>query len=58
MKKKHIQTIYVRFKSQISNINSSKSYSKTVLLPQTKFPLRLENKKLIQRDLAINNVSS
>lgn len=34
-----------------------KSYTKTVLLPQTKFPLRLENKKLVERDVLMNNVS-
>lgn len=33
-----------------------KSYSHTVILPKTDFPLRLENKKLIERDSNINEV--
>ncbi|KAK4876897.1 hypothetical protein RN001_009403 [Aquatica leii] len=38
------------------NLNKSK-FTNTVLLPQTKFPLRLEKKKLIERDKYINNLS-
>ncbi|XP_022911391.2 isoleucine--tRNA ligase, mitochondrial isoform X1 [Onthophagus taurus] len=33
-------------------------YSHTVLLPKTKFPLRIEGKKLVDRDNAINKSSS
>lgn len=31
-------------------------YTNTILLPQTTLPLRLDNKKLIDRDSALNNV--
>ncbi|XP_018570506.1 isoleucine--tRNA ligase, mitochondrial [Anoplophora glabripennis] len=32
------------------NVSKNKIYSSTVLLPKTNFPLRLENKKLVERD--------
>ncbi|KAJ8925130.1 hypothetical protein NQ315_001312 [Exocentrus adspersus] len=35
----------------------NKLYSNTVLLPKTKFPLRLENKKLIERDKLVYNAA-
>lgn len=34
----------------------NKLYSKTVLLPKTAFPLRLDSKKLVERDENINSV--
>lgn len=34
-----------------------KLYSKTVLLPQTTLPLRLDKEKLKERDALLNNVS-
>lgn len=39
------------------NVPKNKLYSSTVLLPKTKFPLRLENKKIIERNEYIYNVS-
>lgn len=39
-----------------TKINKNKLYSSTILLPHTKFPLRLENKKLVERDKNINEV--
>ncbi|CAH1156158.1 unnamed protein product [Phaedon cochleariae] len=35
----------------------NKLYSNTIFLPKTKFPLRLENKKLVDRDETIHNVA-
>lgn len=36
---------------------NKKSYTNTILLPKTTFPLRLENQKLVERDEYIYNVS-
>ncbi|KAF2884619.1 hypothetical protein ILUMI_21555 [Ignelater luminosus] len=36
--------------------SKKKSYSHTVLLPQTKLPLRLDGNKLVERDKAITNL--
>lgn len=46
-------------KAKFSTIsaNKKKIYSDTILLPQTKFLLRLNNKQVLERDLNINNVS-
>ncbi|KAF5277479.1 hypothetical protein FQR65_LT03816 [Abscondita terminalis] len=44
-----------RFYSNNSVVKSK--FTSTVLLPQTKFPLRLEKKKLIERDKCLNNLS-
>lgn len=41
-----------------TKIPNNKIYSSTVILPKTKFPLRLENDKLINRDKYIYNVSN
>lgn len=38
-------------------VSKKKSYSNTVLLPQTKLPLHLDGRKLVERDKAITNVS-
>lgn len=38
-------------------INKKKLYSNTVLLPKTKFPLRLDKKQIAERDSRINNVN-
>lgn len=34
----------------------SKKYTNTILLPKTKFPLRLDGKKKVQRELEIQKV--
>lgn len=39
-------------------INKNKLYSSTIILPQTKFPLRLNNKQIVERDQKINSVSN
>lgn len=33
-----------------------KLFSNTIILPKTKFPLRLDSKSIVERDLLINNV--
>lgn len=40
------------------NVTKNKLYSHTLLLPKTKFPLRLESKKLRERDEYIYNVTT
>lgn len=40
-----------------TKVATKSKYSNTVFLPKTKFPLRLENKKLIERDEYITKVS-
>lgn len=47
--------ISLRFYCKVTNKNN-KLYSNTILLPQTKFPLKLENNKLLERDIHINEV--
>ncbi|KAK5642697.1 hypothetical protein RI129_008864 [Pyrocoelia pectoralis] len=48
---------FQKFTRTYSNVPKTK-YTNTVLLPQTKLPLRLDKKKLIERDKSINNLSS
>lgn len=49
--------LLVQSRRYCTKINKNKLYSSTILLPHTKFPLRLENKKLVERDKNINEVS-
>ncbi|XP_044269730.1 isoleucine--tRNA ligase, mitochondrial isoform X2 [Tribolium madens] len=50
--KKHINVCYYCTQSE-----KKKVYSDTIFLPKTKFPLRLENKKLLERDEKITTVA-
>ncbi|CAH0545878.1 unnamed protein product [Brassicogethes aeneus] len=50
---KQIQKLYYS-----TDKSSKKVYTSTVLLPKTDFPLRLENKKLLDRDENINKVAN
>lgn len=47
---------FARFSTKVNADNLR--YSNTILLPKTKLPLRLENKKLVQRDKSLSNVST
>jgi hypothetical protein len=38
--------------------SKNKVYSSTIFLPKTKFPLRLDSKKLLERDEQVASVSS
>lgn len=43
-------------KFSTKTLNKQQLFSSTVILPKTKFPLRLDSKAIIQRDETINNV--
>ncbi|RZC33056.1 isoleucine--tRNA ligase, mitochondrial, partial [Asbolus verrucosus] len=56
--------LILRQKNKVSSLsyctengNKKKVYSNTLFLPKTKFPLRLENKKLIERDEQITSIA-
>lgn len=42
--------------SNASVVDKKKLYSNTIILPQTKFPLRLNSKAAEERDTTLNNV--
>uniref|UniRef100_A0A1Y1KIA5 Aminoacyl-tRNA synthetase class Ia domain-containing protein n=1 Tax=Photinus pyralis TaxID=7054 RepID=A0A1Y1KIA5_PHOPY len=48
---------YARTYSTAKSVQKGK-YTKTILLPQTKFPLRLDKNKVVERDKRINNLSA
>lgn len=47
---------YANFVCYCTKAEKKLSYSNTLFLPKTKFPLRLTNKKLVERDEQIYSV--
>lgn len=55
--KKHVNVCKIsRCYSNASVVDKKKLYSNTIILPQTKFPLRLNSKAAEERDVTLNDV--